>query len=244
MNQEERLTQRLGDEPGLSPGLTEEETARLLALFTEAYPSPRKDIRAAVMERIRADKAQSRILPVADSQRRDEPARGVRWERIAKWGALAACLVLVTAAGVKFLPALTRDLAVEKNASAAYDMAAEMADAEAVEEAYEIPAEAVADAPAAEEKAIEGGWSLQSAAPKSAEAPAPEPAAEPAAMYEDMYRAEEAVEEECAVECEEDALASYDVSHDQGLNRRRCPNRPSAPAWSRKATAARAMYRS
>ena len=226
MNERERMTQRPVDgtlndpvDPaGLSPGLTEEEAARLLALLAEAYPSPKKDIRAAVMERIRADKAQSRILPVADSQRRDEPARGVRWGRIAKWGALAACLVLVTAAGVKFLPALTRDLAVEKNAAAAYDMAAvEMADAEAVEEAYEIPAEAVADAPAAEEKAIEGGWSFTSAAPKSAEAPAPEPAAEPAAMYEDMYRAEEAVEEECAVECEEDALASYDVSHDTGV---------------------------
>ena len=56
MNEQERLTQRPGGESGLSPGLTEEEAARLLALIAEAYPSPKKDIRAAVMERIRAQR--------------------------------------------------------------------------------------------------------------------------------------------------------------------------------------------
>ncbi|MBO7405638.1 MAG: hypothetical protein J6V24_11805, partial [Clostridia bacterium] len=98
MNERERMTQRPVDgtlndpvDPaGLSPGLTEEEAARLLALLTEAYPSPKKDIRAAVMERIRADVAReqkqqgksARILPAADSRgKTDGPARGVRWGR-------------------------------------------------------------------------------------------------------------------------------------------------------------------
>ncbi|MBQ3707417.1 MAG: hypothetical protein II889_05835 [Clostridia bacterium] len=138
------MTQRLGDEPGLSPGLTEEETARLLALFTEAYPSPRKDIRAAVMERIRAEReAQDRakILPAADSRRTRTAARGIRMGRAAKWGALAACLVLVTAVGVRFLPALTKNLTAADHAvmneAAAYD--ADMGMDEAAEAMPEMP---------------------------------------------------------------------------------------------------------
>ncbi|MCR4906432.1 MAG: hypothetical protein K6A33_10160 [Clostridiales bacterium] len=182
------MTQRLGDEPGLSPGLTEEETARLLALFTEAYPSPRKDIRAAVMERIRAEReAQTRpkVLPAADSRRTE--SRGVRLGRAAKWGALAACLVLVTAVGVRFLPALTKNLTAADHAvmneANAYDadMGTEEAVAEAMPEMAAEPAEDGVQLKSA--RSASGDDVYADAAEMPAEAPMEMPAEVPAGAY-------------------------------------------------------------
>ena len=186
MNEQDRMTQRQGVGPGLSPGLTEEETARLLALLAEAYPSPKKDIRAAVTEAIRAEK--TKILPVADSRR----SRGVRMGRAAKWGALAACLVLVTAVGVRFLPNLTRDLAVADNAAPemAYDMAVPE---EAVEESFE---EAAPAAPEMHADAYSGSQMKSAAVPE----PVPEPE-----MARDVYEDAPAdAPEESAVVTEDD----------------------------------------
>ena len=231
MNEREKTTQRPADgTAGFSPGLTAEETARLLALLTAAYPSPKKDVRAAVMNRIRAERAQpSRVLPAADPRGTGRSARPV-WGRIAKWGALAACLLLVTAVGVRFLPAVTRDLAVADKAvqNAATNGAPDGYDADeaaAYEACEAAPAEAAYDAmpdEALEEAAPEpeeGGMTLKSSPPKRADVPAAEapmaeepeaPAPEPNGL--EAFTAE--AEEEYAAEAENAAgSALYEADY-------------------------------
>ncbi len=72
----------------------------LLSLLRAAYPSPKTDIRAAVMERIAAE---GKILgPVPDRTKK----RAAVLNRVAKWGALAACLVLVSLIAWRLIPHL------------------------------------------------------------------------------------------------------------------------------------------
>ena len=224
MNEQERLTQRPGGESGLSPGLTEEEAARLLALIAEAYPSPKKDIRAAVMERIRAQREEQtrpKVLPAADSRRTE--SRGVRLGRAAKWGALAACLVLVTAVGVRFLPALTKNLTAADHAvmneAIAYDadMGTDEAVAEAMPEMAAEPAEGGVQLKSAQ--SASGDDVYADAAEMPAEAPMEMPAEEPAApadlfgLFASSHAAAEPEEPEAACEAEEECAveeAAYD----------------------------------
>lgn len=74
-------------------------------LITEAYPSPKKDIHAAVMAQVTAEAAQSRkkakILTPAFRN------------RFVKYGSIAACFVLLVTLGFRILPMMTKDAVME-----------------------------------------------------------------------------------------------------------------------------------
>ena len=85
-------------------------------LIAEAYPSPKKDIHAAVMAQITAEAAQSRkkanILTPAFRN------------RFVKYGSIAACFVLLVTLGFRILPMMTKDAVMEtENAMFTADMA-------------------------------------------------------------------------------------------------------------------------
>ena len=85
-------------------------------LITEAYPSPKKDIHAAVMAQVTAEAAQSRkkakILTPAFRN------------RFVKYGSIAACFVLLVTLGFRILPMMTKDAVMEtENAMFTADMA-------------------------------------------------------------------------------------------------------------------------
>lgn len=85
-------------------------------LITEAYPSPKRDIHAAVMAQITAEAAQSRkkakILTPAFRN------------RFVKYGSIAACFVLLVTLGFRVLPMMTKDAVMEtENAMFTADMA-------------------------------------------------------------------------------------------------------------------------
>jgi len=85
-------------------------------LIAEAYPSPKKDIHAAVMAQITAEAAQFRkkakILTPAFRN------------RFVKYGSIAACFVLLVTLGFRVLPMMTKDAVMEtENAMFTADMA-------------------------------------------------------------------------------------------------------------------------
>lgn len=85
-------------------------------LIAEAYPSPKKDIHAAVMAQVTAEAAQSRkkakILTPAFRN------------RFVKYGSIAACFVLLVTLGFRILPMMTKDAVMEtENAMFTADMA-------------------------------------------------------------------------------------------------------------------------
>ena len=78
------------------PELSEEEVGDLLVLLRSAYPAPPPGLKDAVMEKIRAEKtgeepqeSTGKILPTADSRK-----KAMR-RAIVRWGALAACVLLL-----------------------------------------------------------------------------------------------------------------------------------------------------
>ena len=105
------------------PDLTAEQTDKLIALLREAYPSPGTDIHAAVMEKIKADEG-ARILPTADSTDKKQK-RAKIMNRAVKWGALAACVAIVGAVGLRILPTYTKDAAMQESAASSMEMAKE-----------------------------------------------------------------------------------------------------------------------
>ncbi len=74
-------------------------------LIAEAYPSPKRDIHAAVMAQVTAEAAQSRkkakILTPAFRN------------RFVKYGSMAACFVLLVTLGFRVLPMMTKDAVME-----------------------------------------------------------------------------------------------------------------------------------
>lgn len=85
-------------------------------LIAEAYPSPKRDIHAAVMAQVTAEASQSRkkakILTPAFRN------------RFVKYGSIAACFALLVTLGFRVLPMMTKDAVMEsENAMAAADMA-------------------------------------------------------------------------------------------------------------------------
>ncbi|MBP3294065.1 MAG: hypothetical protein J6N32_09965, partial [Clostridia bacterium] len=85
-------------------------------LIAEAYPSPKRDIHAAVMAQVTAEAAQSRkkakILTPAFRN------------RFVKYGSIAACFVLLVTLGFRVLPMMTKDAVMEtENAMFTADMA-------------------------------------------------------------------------------------------------------------------------
>lgn len=137
----------------------------LLSLLRSAYPAPPPGLTGRVMERIRSEsrvEPDEKILATADS--RDEERRSARRRTFVRWGALAACIVLVGTMGLKLLPAFTRNLpmADSKTVQAAADMSAdeavpEMAEEDVPEMAEEVPemAEARVAADSSEKAAVE-----------------------------------------------------------------------------------------
>jgi len=80
-------------------------------LIAEAYPSPKRDIHAAVMAQVTAEAAQSgrkaKILTPAFRS------------RFVKFGSMAACFVLLVTLGFRVLPMMTKDAMLESAADSA-----------------------------------------------------------------------------------------------------------------------------
>lgn len=85
-------------------------------LIAEAYPSPKRDIRAAVMAQVTAEAFQSgkkaKILTPAFRN------------RFVKYGSIAACFVLLVTLGFRVLPMMTKDAVLESEADFAAPEAA------------------------------------------------------------------------------------------------------------------------
>ncbi|MBQ2279094.1 MAG: hypothetical protein II333_11030, partial [Clostridia bacterium] len=92
-------------------------------LMSEAYPSPKKDIRAAVMTQIMSEAAQSdkkaKILTPAFRK------------YFVRYGSIAACLVLLVTLGFRVLPMMSKDAVMESSAEMASQEAVMLADNEA-----------------------------------------------------------------------------------------------------------------
>ena len=85
-------------------------------LIAEAYPSPKKDIHAAVMAQITAEAARSR--------RKANILTPAFRNRFVKYGSIAACFVLLVTLGFRVLPMMTKDAVMEtENAMFTADMA-------------------------------------------------------------------------------------------------------------------------
>lgn len=96
-------------------------------LMAEAYPSPKTDIKAAVMAQIAAEAEQSnKKAKILTPERRN---------RFVKFGSIAACFVLLVTLGFRVVPMMTKDAVVE-DADCAMGVAvtADMAPAEALPE--------------------------------------------------------------------------------------------------------------
>ncbi len=113
-------------------------------LIAEAYPSPKRDIHAAVMAQVTAEASQSgkkaKILTPAFRN------------RFVKYGSMAACLVLLVTLGFRVLPMMTKDAVLESaadfaapEAAAAAGTAMVTADTAAYEDAETVPETAAAE---------------------------------------------------------------------------------------------------
>lgn len=98
-------------------GLATEELALLKEALDAAWPPPQKSLRDGVMVQIRRERAAAK--------------RRAFLNRAVKYGSLAACLLLVTAAGFRILPGLASKSA--DMAADAYNMASAPAEAEVME---------------------------------------------------------------------------------------------------------------
>ncbi len=74
-------------------------------LMSEAYPSPKKDIRAAVMTQIAEETAQS--------EKKAKILTPAFRKRFVRYGSIAACLVLLVTLGFRVLPMMTKDAVME-----------------------------------------------------------------------------------------------------------------------------------
>ncbi len=86
-------------------------------LMSEAYPSPKKDIHAAVMAQVAAEAEQSNKKAKILTPR--------RMNRFVKFGSMAACLVLLVTLGFRVVPMMTKDAVMEStvNTSAVQESA-------------------------------------------------------------------------------------------------------------------------
>ncbi|MBO5256452.1 MAG: hypothetical protein J6C42_03010, partial [Clostridia bacterium] len=85
-------------------------------LIAEAYPSPKRDIHAAVMAQVTAEAAQSR--------KKAKFLTPAFRNRFVKYGSIAACFVLLVTLGFRVLPMMTKDAVMEtENAMFTADMA-------------------------------------------------------------------------------------------------------------------------
>ncbi len=80
-------------------------------LISEAYPSPKKDIHAAVMAQVAAETEQS------DKKAKILAPR--RINRFVKFGSMAACFVLLVTLGFRVVPMMTKDAVMESTVETA-----------------------------------------------------------------------------------------------------------------------------
>ncbi len=176
-------------------------------LISEAYPSPKRDIHAAVMAQVTAEAAQSgkkaNILTPAFRN------------RFVKYGSIAACFVLLVTLGFRVLPMMTKDAVMESEAAAGTMMIAD--NTAAYDDAETVPETAAAEenakksgAPVLFKAVLTDGTAAYSEESVTEEAPAEEAemdveeeiAEEPAPMLmmAPAPAAEEAIVEEAPVE--------------------------------------------
>jgi hypothetical protein len=176
-------------------------------LITEAYPSPKRDIHAAVMAQVTAEAAQSgkkaNILTPAFRN------------RFVKYGSIAACFVLLVTLGFRVLPMMTKDAVMESEAAAGIMMIAD--NTAACDDAETVPETAAAEenakksgAPVLFKAVLTDGTAAYSEESVTEEAPAEEAEMDveeeiveepaPMLMMAPAPAAEEAVVEECVVE--------------------------------------------
>ena len=180
-------------------------------LMSEAYPSPKKDIRAAVMAQITSEAAQSdkkaKILTPAFRK------------RFVRYGSIAACFVVLVTLGFRVLPMMSKDAVMESSAEMAPQEAvmpaAEVCDTESVPETAAAEngtgaiktklfsvslTDSAADEPMEEPEAAEEAVEEAPAAPMLMMAPSPvteETSVEEAPVEEAVVEAEV---EECVAE--------------------------------------------
>ena len=191
-----------------APDRTEADDDALLSLLRSAYPAPPPGMADRIMAKIREEGAgDEKILPASRK-------KGLR-RALVRWGALAACVVLVGSVGLKVLPVFTRDMA-QKSASTADSAMPEEVFDEAVEEALDGAAEApaepesAADMPAQERSAVTeapyGGGAAKSSADSAEAVPEMEEAYDDAAPM--APAAENSVEAPAAPAPEPEAMRS------------------------------------
>lgn len=188
-------------------------------LMSEAYPSPKKDIRAAVMAQITSEAAQSdkkaKILTPAFRK------------RFVRYGSIAACFVVLVTLGFRVLPMMSKDAVMESSA--------EMAPQEAVMPAAEVcDTESVPETAAAENGtgAIKTKLFSVALTDSAAEEPMEEPMEEPEAAEEAVEEApaapmlmmapspvtEEAPVEEAVVEAEVEECVAEEAAADNAVS--------------------------
>lgn len=122
--------------PDSAVGMTPEELRLYREILQSAYPKPKRDIKAGVMAAIRAEEADTVILPSRIAAKKKS-----RRDLFLKWGSLAASIVIVAGIGIRVLPAfLSKDMVTTESTSqtAAYDAALqETASAEIADTAAE-----------------------------------------------------------------------------------------------------------
>ncbi|MBR5679019.1 MAG: hypothetical protein IKX19_00065, partial [Clostridia bacterium] len=92
------------------PDNAEGEDDALLSLLRSAYPAPPHGMTDRIIARIREEGAgENKLLSAADSREKDLRRAGIR-RALVRWGALAACVVLVGSVGLKILPAVTKNM--------------------------------------------------------------------------------------------------------------------------------------
>ena len=176
-------------------------------LISEAYPSPKRDIHAAVMAQVTAEAAQSgkkaNILTPAFRN------------RFVKYGSIAACFVLLVTLGFRVLPMMTKDAVMESEAAAGTMMIAD--NTAACDDAETVPETAAAEenakksgAPVLFKAILTDGTAAYSEESVTEEAPAEEAEMEveeeiaeepaPMLMMAPAPAAEEAVAEDAIVE--------------------------------------------
>ena len=188
-------------------------------LMSEAYPSPKKDIRAAVMAQITSEAAQSdkkaKILTPAFRK------------HFVRYGSIAACFVVLVTLGFRVLPMMSKDAVMESSA--------DMAPQEAVMPAAEVcDTESVPETAAAENGtgAIKTKLFSVSLTDSAAEEPLEEPMEEPEAAEEAVEEApaapmlmmapspvtEEAPVEEAVVEAEVEECVAEEAAADNAVS--------------------------
>ncbi|MBQ4353445.1 MAG: hypothetical protein IJC71_00985 [Clostridia bacterium] len=191
-----------GEQTDLSAAMTPEELRLYREILESAYPKPKRDIRAGVMEVIRAEAAAAAAgTAVAGEAVREskvlEPKRSRqkagRRDLFVKWGSLAACIVLVSAIGIRILPSfLTKD-AVAYDSAYAGDTALQEAYSTADQSAGQSAAETSAETQAGEGAAgvmyksmLTGSPASNSVVAEETEAAADTPAEEVEECAEDI----------------------------------------------------------